>query len=106
MSFQTEQVGEVLARSMGIPWTQVAELAISHRYSGHDVVSAGPPRTHSRRCFRWRLGLNPGSLAVCHQITTLDRAKLHTRVGRLTQEEILGVEEEFAACDLRPDEKS
>jgi len=32
---------------------------------------------------RWRAGLERDSVALCHQITTLDRAKLTERVGAL-----------------------
>ena len=46
-------------------------------------------------------GLPKTSLAVCHQVTTLDRAKLTRRVGSLTPEPLREVEEGLkAAIDL------
>ncbi len=46
-------------------------------------------------------GLSQHSLALCHQITTLDRSKLQTRVGTISSEEMERVERGiFAACDL------
>jgi len=47
--------------------------------------------------------LNQNSVAICHQITTLDRAKLDERIGRLSPAELHDVEQGiFAACDLPP----
>ncbi len=47
--------------------------------------------------------LSPNSIAICHQITTLDRSKLDTRIGALSQAEIDGIEQGIlAACDLEP----
>ena len=46
-------------------------------------------------------GLPKTSLAVCHQVTTLDRAKLTKRVGSLPPEPLREVEEGLkAAIDL------
>ncbi len=46
-------------------------------------------------------GLRGGGLAVCHQITTLDRAKLTRRLGALPPEVMAAVEEGIkAALDL------
>ena len=46
-------------------------------------------------------GLPKTSLAVCHQVTTLDRAKLTKRVGSLPPESLHEVEEGMkAAMDL------
>ena len=46
-------------------------------------------------------GLPRASFAVCHQVTTLDRAKLTKRVGSLPAESLLAVEEGLkAALDL------
>ena len=48
-------------------------------------------------------GLPEDSFAVCHQITTLDRSKIETRIGALSREAMRSVEEGLAAaCDLRP----
>lgn len=45
--------------------------------------------------------LIPSSAAICHQITTLDRAKLDERIGTLSSTEIEGIERGIhAACDL------
>jgi len=45
--------------------------------------------------------LSPNSVAVCHQITTLDRSKIDTRIGALSREEMTEIEEGIrAACDL------
>ena len=45
--------------------------------------------------------LNQNSVAICHQITTLDRAKLDERIGTLSSTEIEGIERGIhAACDL------
>jgi mRNA-degrading endonuclease toxin of MazEF toxin-antitoxin module len=46
-------------------------------------------------------GLPKSSFAVCHQVTTLDRAKLTKRVGSLPSEPLRGVEDGLkAAMDL------
>ena len=46
-------------------------------------------------------GLSKTSLAVCHQVTTLDRAKLTKRIGALPQEALREVDEGLkAAMDL------
>lgn len=45
--------------------------------------------------------LTPNSTAICHQITTLDRAKLDTKLGALSTDEIALIEQGIrAACDL------
>ena len=45
--------------------------------------------------------LSPNSFVVCHQITTLDRSKIDTRIGALSREETTEIEEGIrAACDL------
>ena len=46
-------------------------------------------------------GLRKGSVAVCHQVTTLDRDKLVTRWGALDADELAAVEDGLrAAMDL------
>ncbi len=46
-------------------------------------------------------GLTKTSFAVCHQVTTLDRAKLTRKVGTLPPEDLRAVEEGVkAAMDL------
>lgn len=46
-------------------------------------------------------GLRVDSVALCHQITTLDRAKLTTRLGALGAQELAWVEDGVkAALDL------
>lgn len=41
------------------------------------------------------------SFAICHQVTTLDRAKLSRRIGSLTPDLLRGIEEALkAAMDL------
>jgi mRNA interferase MazF len=46
-------------------------------------------------------GLRKGSVALCHQITTVDRDKLITRWGALDADELASVEEGLrAALDL------
>jgi mRNA interferase MazF len=37
-------------------------------------------------------GLTQDSVALCHQVTTLDRAKLRKRLGSLTSDELTLVE--------------
>lgn len=45
--------------------------------------------------------LIPNSVAICHQITTLDRGKLDERIGTLSPTEIEDIERGIrAACDL------
>ena len=47
-------------------------------------------------------GLKKESVALCHQVTTLDRAKLTERIGLLPAEKLQLVEEGLkAALDLR-----
>jgi len=46
-------------------------------------------------------GLSKMSFAICHQVTTLDRAKLTKRLGVLSSEMLRGVEDGLkAAMDL------
>jgi mRNA interferase MazF len=46
-------------------------------------------------------GLRKGSVVVCHQVTTVDRAKLLTRWGALDADELAAVEDGLrAALDL------
>lgn len=46
-------------------------------------------------------GLPRDSLAVCHQITTLDRSKVEEQIGTLPEEDVERVEKGIAAaCDL------
>jgi len=46
-------------------------------------------------------GLNKASVAVCHQVTTLDRSKLVKRIGPLPEEALREVEQGLkAALDL------
>ncbi|MCP4661911.1 MAG: type II toxin-antitoxin system PemK/MazF family toxin [bacterium] len=48
-------------------------------------------------------GLPRASFAICHQITTLDRSKVEARIGALSWEAMLSIEEGIAAaCDLKP----
>ena len=47
-------------------------------------------------------GLREASVALCHQVTTLDRAKLDRVLGRLTFDQMRQVEDGLrAALDLR-----
>lgn len=46
-------------------------------------------------------GLRKDSVALCHQVTTLDRAKLTQRIGSLNSDEMTRLEEGIkAALDL------
>ena len=46
-------------------------------------------------------GLSQDSVALCHQVTTLDRSKLKNRLGELTQAKVLEIERGLkAAMDL------
>lgn len=46
-------------------------------------------------------GLSKDSVALCHQVTTLDRAKLTQRIGQLNAREMSQVEDGIkAAMDL------
>jgi mRNA-degrading endonuclease toxin of MazEF toxin-antitoxin module len=47
------------------------------------------------------VGLSNTSFAICHQITTLDRAKLANRVGSLSMAQLIAVENGIrAALDM------
>src|SRR5215210_950128 len=47
-------------------------------------------------------GLGKDSVALCHQVTTLDRSKLVQRIGELSSREVKQVEDGLkAAMDLR-----
>ncbi len=49
-----------------------------------------------------RAGLAGNSIALCHQITTIDRAKLAERIGALADDVLLKVEKALlAAVDIR-----
>ncbi len=46
-------------------------------------------------------GLSEDSIAICHQITTLDRSKIDRAIGALSEEDMRKVEQGIsAACDL------
>jgi mRNA-degrading endonuclease toxin of MazEF toxin-antitoxin module len=48
-------------------------------------------------------GLPTECVALCHQITTLDRSKLTQRIGALPEPDLLAVEDGIrAAVDLDP----
>jgi mRNA interferase MazF len=50
---------------------------------------------------RGAAGLKQSSVALCHQVTTLDRSKLTKRIGQLPTEALQAVEEGLrAALDL------
>lgn len=52
-------------------------------------------------------GLSHESVALCHQVTTLDRRKLKERLGRLSGEELSAVDSALAlALDLHLPESS
>jgi len=47
------------------------------------------------------VGLNKESVAICHQVTTLDRSKLTQRIGKLSTAELSQIENGLkAAMDL------
>jgi mRNA interferase MazF len=47
-------------------------------------------------------GLPVDSMAICHQITTLDRAKLAEQIGHLPQKQLVAVEQALlTAVDIR-----
>lgn len=47
-------------------------------------------------------GLSQDSVALCHQVTTLDRSKLKQKLGELTEARLLQIENGLkAAMDLR-----
>ncbi|HET6980349.1 MAG TPA: type II toxin-antitoxin system PemK/MazF family toxin [Pyrinomonadaceae bacterium] len=47
-------------------------------------------------------GLSKGTVALCHQVTTLDRSKLTQRIGELDSTQLMQVEDGIkAALDLR-----
>ncbi len=51
-------------------------------------------------------GLKSNSSAICHQITTLDRAKLDTRIGAIPHDILAQVEQALlAALDIRNNSK-
>jgi mRNA-degrading endonuclease toxin of MazEF toxin-antitoxin module len=45
-------------------------------------------------------GLSKDSVALCHQVTTLDRAKLTQRIGELNSTELSQVEDGIKAAGL------
>lgn len=48
-------------------------------------------------------GLTASSVAVCHQISTLDRAKIDDRISTLPQSTMAEIEQAIlAACDIAP----
>jgi len=47
--------------------------------------------------------LDEDSIAICHQITTLDRSKIQGHIGALTEASMRAIERGIAAaCDLGP----
>jgi mRNA interferase MazF len=51
--------------------------------------------------FAGEAGLSRDSVALCHQVTTLDRSKLKQRIGHLTDEQMLPIANGLkAAMDL------
>ena len=46
-------------------------------------------------------GLSQDSVALCHQVTTLDRSKLRQQLGEVTEDKMLEIEEGLkAAMDI------
>ena len=63
--------------------------------------SQGKRGLRSSRFQLARPGLPKASVAVCHQVTTLDRAKLTRKIGALSNELLAVMEEALkAAMDL------
>lgn len=76
-------------------------LEINHRSAHLHFRIAGEARPHPSSRFLGATGLPKASLAICHQVTTLDRAKLSKRIGALPLDVLSEVEEGLkAAIDL------
>ena len=89
-------------------------IVISHdgfnQTPGWKSIIVAPISTSASQSWRWPTvveipagagGLPKESFAVCHQVTTLDRAKLTKRIGRLPSEVLRQVELGLkAAMDL------
>ncbi len=76
-------------------------MEVGHRGPHLHVLSAGQARTDRDRISGGGAGLPKTSFAVCHQVTTLDWAKLTKRIGALPPESLREVEEGLkAAMDL------
>lgn len=58
----------------------VVPLSTSARQQGRGLTAVALPRGAA--------GLREDSVALCHQVTTLDRSKLTTRLGALTESEL------------------
>ena len=75
-------------------------LRISLRYIGY-VAGRSSSSFRFRAASQGAAGLSKDSIALCHQVTTLDRAKLTQRIGELNSAELSQVEDGIkAAMDL------
>ncbi len=76
-------------------------LAERDRRAVLDVCEAARTRAHRDSFQKGAGGLRKGSVALCHQVTTVDRAKLIDRWGSMSELELATVEEGVrAALDL------
>jgi mRNA-degrading endonuclease toxin of MazEF toxin-antitoxin module len=76
-------------------------LAIRHCRACFDLGTTGSARPDGRRLRKGAGGLKTASVAICHQVTTLDRRKLVRRLGKLTSQDLAAIEDGVkAAMDL------
>jgi len=76
-------------------------MEVHHRGADLNFAITGPARANRHRTSGWDCRPAQDKLAVCHQVTTLDRAKLAQRLGTLPSESLREVEQGLkAAVDL------
>ena len=73
-------------------WRSIIVVPFSTSGSQRDRVATVIPFAKGRG------GLARSSVAICHQVTTLDRMKLDHRLGALTKAEMLLVEDGLSAA--------
>jgi mRNA-degrading endonuclease toxin of MazEF toxin-antitoxin module len=76
-------------------------MAFDHRRTCFDVECSGQALSDRSGDSGWHCRIGQASFAVCHQITTLDRAKITKKIGSLPADILTDVElGSKAALDL------
>ena len=79
----------------------------THTWNSIIVIPLSTSTNQARRSdtsipiFKGEAGLPDDSVALCHQVTTLDRSKLQRKLGALSSEVVVAIEEGLkAAMDM------
>jgi mRNA-degrading endonuclease toxin of MazEF toxin-antitoxin module len=76
-------------------------LAVDYRGAAVNIDAPGRRGLTVVRLPKGAASLSQASVAVCHQVTTLDRSKLSRQIGSISREILVDVEQGLkAALDL------